>query len=57
MEKRQEQILTRYKAHKYSVRFNADGGANNVIDSLYLKRPFSDSAVEIRVTIEILESR
>lgn len=48
--------LVRYSEHKHSVRFDVEQkGPGNVLDSVYFKRPLSDRAKRIRVTIEVLE--
>ena len=45
--------LTKDSDKKHSVLFKA-GDKEAVLDNLYLRRPFSDGAQEIRVTIEIV---
>lgn len=53
-----EVILVKDSDKKHSVLFKRQGPDNPpiaVIDSLYLKRPFSDKAKKIRVTVEVLE--
>lgn len=44
---------------KHSVLFKSDSPGSvsepNVLDSLYLKRPFSDGVKKIKVTIETVE--
>jgi|RhiMethySRZTD1v2_1073278.scaffolds.fasta_scaffold56735_7 hypothetical protein len=50
------QILIRFSDHKHSVRFNGDGGPNNLVSSIYLNRTSGlADAKEIRITIEVVK--
>jgi hypothetical protein len=51
-----QQILIRFSEHKHSVRFNGDGGPNNLVSSIYLNRTSGlADAKEIRITIEVVK--